>query len=65
MGVWMFSFAAGNYGASQMEKFSKTVEASLGQPINVFWFVAAITAVATLCLFALGPWLSKMMKGIN
>lgn len=65
MGVWMFSFAAGNYGASQMEKLSKTVEVSIGQPVNVFWFVSALTALATIFLFILGPWLSKMMKGIN
>ncbi|WP_075602300.1 peptide MFS transporter [Saccharicrinis aurantiacus] len=65
MGVWMFSFAAGNMGASQMEKFSASVEASIGQPVNVFWFVAVITGVASVLLFILSPWLSKMMKGIN
>ncbi|MFR9525909.1 MAG: peptide MFS transporter [Rikenellaceae bacterium] len=65
MGVWMFSFAAGNFGASQAEKLSGAVETAIGQPVNVFWFVSAITAIATLCLFILGPWLSKMMKGIN
>ncbi|WP_075591184.1 peptide MFS transporter [Labilibacter marinus] len=65
MGVWMFSFAAGNFGASQMEKLSKSMEVAMGQPVNVFWFVSAITGVATLLLFILGPWLSKMMKGIN
>ena len=32
MGVWMFSFAAGNFGASQMEKVAKSLELSLGQP---------------------------------
>ncbi len=65
MGVWMFSFAAGNFGASQAEKLSGAVEVAIGQPVNVFWFVSAITAIATICLFLLGPWLSKMMKGIN
>ena len=65
MGVWMFSFAAGNFGASQMEKLSKSVEVAMGQPVNVFWFVSVITGIATVCLFILGPWLSKMMKGIN
>ncbi len=65
MGVWMFSFAAGNFGASQAQKLSGAVEVAIGQPVNVFWFVSAITAIATLCLFLLGPWLSKMMKGIN
>ncbi|MFR9586180.1 MAG: peptide MFS transporter [Rikenellaceae bacterium] len=65
MGVWMFSFAAGNLGASQAEKLSGAVEVAIGQPVNVFWFVSAITAIATICLFLLGPRLSKMMKGIN
>ncbi len=65
MGVWMFSFAAGNFGASQAGKLAGAVEVAIGQPVNVFWFVSAITAIATLCLFLLGPWLSKMMKGIN
>jgi POT family proton-dependent oligopeptide transporter len=65
MGVWMFSFAAGNFGASQMETLSKTLEVSMGQPINVFWFVAAITGAAAVMLFILGPWLSKMMHGIK
>ncbi len=65
MGVWMFSFAAGNFGASQMEKVAKSLELSLGQPVPVFWFLAVITGVASLILFALSPWLSKMMKGIN
>lgn len=65
MGVWMFSFAAGNFGASQMEKLSKTIEASTGQEISVFYFVAAVTGIATVLLFILGPWLSKMMKGID
>lgn len=65
MGLWMCSFAAGNFGASQMETLSKTVEESLGQPIPVFYFVSAITALASICLFILAPWLNKMMKGIN
>ncbi|MFV0554452.1 MAG: peptide MFS transporter [Mangrovibacterium sp.] len=65
MGLWMFSLAAGNFGASQMEKLSRTLEASTGTEINVFWFVSAITAVAAVLLFILGPWLTKMMKGID
>lgn len=65
MGVWMFSFAAGNFGASQMESFAKTIESSIGQPVPVFWFVSIITGIAAICIFVLSPWLSKMMKGIN
>ncbi len=65
MGVWMFSFAAGNFGASQMENLAHGLEKSMGQPVNVFWFVSAVTGIATVLLFILGPWLSKMMKGIR
>lgn len=65
MGVWMFSFAAGNFGASQMEKLSKTIEQSTGQEVSVFYFVAVVTGIASVLLFILGPWLSKMMKGID
>lgn len=65
MGVWMFSFAAGNFGASQMEKLSKSIEVSTGQEVSVFYFVAVITAVASVMLFILSPWLSRMMKGID
>ncbi|MFV0365990.1 MAG: peptide MFS transporter [Mangrovibacterium sp.] len=65
MGLWMFSFAAGNFGASQMEKLSQTIEASTGTEVNVFWFVSIITAIASVLLFILGPWLTKMMKGID
>ncbi|MFR9650285.1 MAG: peptide MFS transporter [Rikenellaceae bacterium] len=65
MGLWMFSFAAGNFGASQAERLSRSVEVAIGQPVNVFWFVSAITAIATLCLLILSPWLSRMMKGVN
>lgn len=65
MGVWMFSFAAGNFGASQMEKLAQTVEQTSGQDVSVFYFVAVITGLASVLLFILGPWLSKMMKGID
>ncbi len=65
MGVWMFSFAAGNLGASQATKLAHSLEGVVGQPVNVFWFVSGVTTIAAICLFILGPWLSKMMKGIN
>ncbi len=65
MGLWMFSFATGNFGASQAERLSRGVEEMIGQPVNVFWFVAAITAIASLFLLALSPWLSRMMRGVN
>ncbi len=59
MGVWMGSFAFGNFVASQM----KSIATSLDYPI--FWFIAGETAVATFLLIAISPILNKMMKGIK
>ncbi len=65
MGVWMGSFAAGNFVASQMKAISIWLETSLGYEVTVFWFIAAETAVAALILLTLAPWLKRMMKGIT
>ena len=59
MGVWMGSFAIGNFVASQM----KAIVIKFDLPL--FWFIAAETAVASLILFAISPFLNKMMKGIK
>ncbi|MDA3894030.1 MAG: peptide MFS transporter [Salinivirgaceae bacterium] len=65
MGVWMGSFAAGNFVASQMKAISIWLEGALGQEVPVFWFIASETAVAALILLTLTPWLKRMMKGIT
>jgi len=65
MGVWMGSFAAGNFVASQMKAISISLESAIGQEVPVFWFIAAETAVAALILLTLTPWLKRMMKGIS
>ncbi len=65
MGVWMGSFAAGNFVASQMKAISIGVEKMIGNEVNVFWFIAIQTAVAAAILFTLTPWLKRMMKGIS
>lgn len=59
MGIWMGSFAIGNIVASQMK--------AIGEALNVpvFWFIAVETFVAALILFALSPFLNRMMKGIK
>lgn len=59
MGIWMGSFAIGNIVASQMK--------AIGEALNVpmFWFIAAETLLAALILFALSPFLNRMMKGIK
>ncbi|MDA3880937.1 MAG: peptide MFS transporter [Prolixibacteraceae bacterium] len=65
MGVWMGSFAAGNFIASQMKAISINVEQALDTDISVFWFIAIQTAIAAAILMMLSPWLKKMMKGIK
>lgn len=65
MGVWMFSFAAGNIVASQMKAISIKLETALNTEVQVFWFIAIETAIATVILMLLSPWLKKMMKGIS
>ncbi len=65
MGVWMGSFAAGNFVASQMKAISIKLEAALGQEVQVFWLIAIQSAVIALILVALSPWLKKMMMGIK
>jgi POT family proton-dependent oligopeptide transporter len=65
MGVWMFSFAAGNFVASQMKAISLNLETSMGREVSVFWVIAIETGVAALLLMLISPWLKKMMKGIK
>lgn len=65
MGLWLGSTAGGNYVASQMKSISNTVNESLETPISVFWFIAIETAIASLLLLILVPWLKKMMKGVE
>lgn len=65
MGVWMGSFAAGNFVASQMKAISINLEKVVGHEVPVFWFIAAETFVAALILMAISPYLNKMMKGIK
>ncbi|WP_159520865.1 peptide MFS transporter [Sunxiuqinia indica] len=65
MGVWMGSFAAGNFVASQMKAISIKLESALGQEVQVFWLIAIQSAIIAAILLALSPWLKKMMKGIK
>ncbi len=65
MGVWMGSFAAGNFVASQMKAISMKLEAALDTSIPVFWFIAIQSFIAAAILLTLTPWLKKMMHGIK
>ena len=65
MGVWMGSFAAGNFVASQMKAISIKLETTLNMEVQVFWFIAIETCIAAVILMLISPWLKKMMKGIK
>lgn len=65
MGVWMGSFAAGNFVASQMKSISMQLEEALGTEIQVFWLIAIQSAIIAVILVILSPWLKRMMHGIK
>lgn len=65
MGVWMGSFAAGNFVASQMKAISLRLEDVLGTEIQVFWLIAIQSAIIAVILVILSPWLKRMMHGIK
>ena len=65
MGVWMGSFAAGNFVASQMKAISIHLQTALGMEIQVFWLIAIQSAIIAVILIILAPWLKRMMYGIK
>jgi POT family proton-dependent oligopeptide transporter len=65
MGVWMGSFAAGNFVASQMKAISLKLESVIGTEIQVFWLIAIQSAIIAVILVILSPWLKRMMHGIK
>lgn len=65
MGVWMGSYAAGNFVASQMKAISIQLEEAMGREIQVFWLIAIQSAIIAAILVMLSPWLKKMMHGIK
>ncbi|WP_163708540.1 peptide MFS transporter [Mangrovibacterium lignilyticum] len=65
MGIWMGSFAAGNFVASQMKAISIRLQDALNMDIQVFWLIAIQSAIIAAILIVLAPWLKKMMHGIK
>lgn len=65
MGVWLGSFAAGNFVASQMKAISLNLTDALGADIQVFWLIAIQSGFIALLLVILSPWLKRMMHGIK
>ena len=65
MGIWMGSYAAGNFVASQMKAISIKLETALNTEIQVFWMIAIQSAIIAVILILLSPWLKRMMHGIK
>ncbi|WP_167612923.1 peptide MFS transporter [Maribellus sediminis] len=65
MGIWMGSYAAGNFVASQMKAISIKLETALDTEIQVFWMIAIQSAIIAVILILLSPWLKRMMHGIK
>ncbi|RKD91260.1 peptide MFS transporter [Mangrovibacterium diazotrophicum] len=65
MGIWMGSFAAGNFVASQMKAISLKLQEAMGADIQVFWMIAIQSAIIAVILVILSPWLKRMMHGIK
>ena len=65
MGIWMGSFAAGNFVASQMKAISIKLQDALNTEIQVFWLIAVQSAIIAAILLVLSPWLKRMMHGIK
>ncbi|MAO32224.1 MAG: MFS transporter [Crocinitomicaceae bacterium] len=59
MGIWMASFALGNYFAAALEGILETYEFSL------YPFIALLMLISGVCLLVLTPVLNKFMKGIH
>lgn len=59
MGVWMFSFAIGNYLAATLEAILETYQ------FELYPFITWLMAGSGVALLALSPILNKFMKGIH
>jgi len=59
MGVWMASFAAGNYMAGMLESILNKYD------LPLYPFLASFTLGSAVLLIILSPFLNKMMRGIH
>ncbi len=64
MGLWMASFAAGNYAAGMLESFMDFVHKS-GWDIGLYPFIMVMMLVTAGLLLVLTPLLNRAMKGIH
>ena len=59
MGVWLGSFAFGNFVGAKMKALSIYLD------VPIFWFIASETFIVALIAMGISPFLTKMMKGIK
>ncbi len=59
MGMWFASIASAQYLAGMLEAILHKFE------LPLFPFLVGSSFVGALCLFALSPWLKKMMRGVS
>jgi POT family proton-dependent oligopeptide transporter len=59
MGLWMASFAAGNYLAGMLEGILQKYD------FELYPFITMLMLGSTILLFLLSPLLNKAMKGIH
>jgi POT family proton-dependent oligopeptide transporter len=64
MGLWMASFAAGNYLAGILESLMHSLH-KLGLHIGLYPFIASVDFISAVILILLSPLLNKAMKGIH
>jgi len=64
MGLWMASFAAGNYLAGILESLMHSLH-KMGVNIGLYPFIASVEFVSAVILLLLSPLLNKAMKGIH
>ncbi len=64
MGLWMASFAAGNYVAGMLESFMHFVH-KLGWDIGLYPFISLMMLATAVLLALLSPLLNRAMKGIH
>jgi len=65
MGLWMASFAAGNYMAGMLESILHKLEASFETQIPLYPFIMWVMIITGGLILLLSPLLNKAMKGIH
>ena len=65
MGLWMASFAAGNYFAGVLESILHNMNAKYGMGLELYPFISMTMLGTGIIILLLSPLLNKAMKGIH